>query len=149
MGPTARGQCRNCKAKSIKKACQSYANYVAPLTQRVKAGFSQMHFAIFNCPERRAFPTSIIEALSYGLPIIVSEGTTWKDLAEVYGVGFGVSDDVGEIGKKIIAIVDNPPLRQSMAKNATEIVKKHFQWSAIAEKYENFYSEVISHKASG
>lgn len=148
-GPDCKGSMQELQSQIDKKGLSELCKLCGPVDATSKGRVLSDALCYIQLSRTEGFPTSIIEALSYGLPIIVSEGTTWKDLAEVYGVGFGVSNDVGEIGEKIIAIVNNPPLRQSMAKNATKVVKKHFQWSAIAENYEKFYSEVISHNVSG
>lgn len=79
------------------------------------------------------FPTSVIEAMSFGLPVIVTEGTTWKDEVNAKKLGFGVDGEPTKIAEAINALLTNSELHEIMARNARSLAEANYSWPAIAK----------------
>lgn len=146
-GPDCDGSLPKLQSQIEEKGVADLCELCGPIAPTDKEGVLSNALCYIQLSRTEGFPTTIIEALSYGLPIIVSEGTTWKNLTNAYGIGFGVLNDPKEIGEKMIEIVDNPSLRHSMSINATEIAATQFQWPMIAKRYEELYSEITARQS--
>ena len=90
------------------------------------------------------FPTSVLEALAYGLPIIVTEGTTWKETANNKGIGIGVESDLEAISNAILTLFNDDELRCKLANAARKYAIEHFQWKAIAQRQFILYRDIVN-----
>ena len=90
------------------------------------------------------FPTSVLEALAYGLPIIVTEGTTWKETANNKGIGIGVESDLEAISNAILTLFNDDELRCKLANAARKYAIEHFQWKAIAKRQFILYRDIVN-----
>ena len=81
------------------------------------------------------FGIPVLEAMSHGRPVIVTEGTGAKDLVEDGQNGFIVPiRDPDAIAEKIQYFYDNPDEIKRMGKNARKTAEK-YDWSYIREEY--------------
>lgn len=87
-------------------------------------------------------PMGILEALSYGIPCLVTDGTTLGELIEEYNAGWKCSCDVNSIANTLQFILDNVIDYETLSDNSRKLVKDNFQWDIISqntiEKYKNF-----------
>lgn len=88
-----------------------------------------------------AFGVAILEALSYGLPIVVTEGTTWKEIANEKGIGIGVNSSIEDISQAILALFRNDTMRNKMTTAAREYVANNYQWKRISERQISLYQK--------
>jgi len=85
-----------------------------------------------------------LEALAYGLPIIVTEGTTWKETANNKGIGIGVESDLEAISNAILTLFNDDELRCKLANAARKYAIEHFQWKAIAKRQFILYRDIVN-----
>lgn len=77
------------------------------------------------------FPVTVLEAFSYGIPCIVSDGTNVKTMIEENKLGWGVETD--SIGEDILnAICTYKVHRDSYMKRTRSYVEQHYSWEHIA-----------------
>jgi glycosyltransferase involved in cell wall biosynthesis len=89
------------------------------------------------------FGIPALEAMSYGRPVIVTEGVGCKDLVQDGVNGFIVPiRDIKAIAEKIAYFSDNPEEVRRMGKNARETAEKN-QWGDIEKRYEELYRRVL------
>ena len=91
-------------------------------------------------------PMGILEALSYGLPCIVTEGTTLKDLVGKNGAGYGCetcAESVAEMIKR--AILEREKLPE-MSASALKLAKETFSWEIISAKTIEHYADILNEK---
>ena len=91
-------------------------------------------------------PMGILEAMSYGLPCLVTAGTTLGGFVREQGAGWGCSTDADSIAEAITAAIaaaadGEDPLTQ-MSQRAIEAASRHFAWSHIAEQTLRAYAEL-------
>ncbi|MBQ8447883.1 MAG: glycosyltransferase family 4 protein [Clostridia bacterium] len=87
-------------------------------------------------------PMGILEALSYGLPCLVTEGTTLSGIIDEYACGWTCPTAAGAIAEKIRDAISEKELYKLKSKNATELIAQEFLWDKVAdktiEKYKSF-----------
>ncbi|MEQ9443797.1 MAG: glycosyltransferase [Cyclobacteriaceae bacterium] len=107
------------------------------------------HDALVFSPLRSAFGGQLLEAMSFGLPIIT---------LDLHGAGFFVPEGAGiklkltsskeikqAMGGAINSMSSNPGLCEMMSINAYEFAKAH-EWRWKADEMAGIYDEVLSHQ---
>lgn len=92
-------------------------------------------------------PMGILEALSYGLPCLVTTGTTIGNIIEESDAGWCCETNAQAISLKIEQAVQEKESFQKKSENARLLVEKHFSWTDISkgtiEKYKEFLNNNI------
>ena len=89
-------------------------------------------------------PLGILEAMSYGLPCIVTEGTTLGKMVEEFECGLCSKDQVDSIAASINEILQIKGLWKTFGSNAKNLVENKYSWSQISENTVSDYGLLIS-----
>lgn len=87
-------------------------------------------------------PMGLIEALSYGLPAIITKGTNMAKEIEENGAGWGCGTDINSIAKGIIRMLeelDNMDQYRINAKKMAEL----YSWERIAASSHELYTDMV------
>ena len=99
--------------------------------------YYQMADAFVFPSRHEGLPTSLIEAMSSGLPAVVSDIGGCNDLVLDGEMGFRVySEDVDGFLEKILYLFAHEKERLSMGKSAAEFVREKCDYSFIVDKLE-------------
>lgn len=88
----------------------------------------------------------VVDAMSYGLPVIASKATPWQIIEKVQA-GFWVSNEPQPLAaalKQAMALTDVE--RTSMGANGRQLVEREYTWPEIAEKMRAAYERIVSGK---
>lgn len=88
-------------------------------------------------------PMGILEALSYGLPCIVTYGTSFGNYINHNKCGFGVENNEDEIFEKIKLMYNDNEQRNIFAKNAKSSSLKDYNWETIINSTLETYKNII------
>ena len=77
-------------------------------------------------------PVGILEALSYGLPCIVTEGTTMAATVNEAGAGWGCKTEPESVCKAIEDAIRNKAKLTDKSRNAIKISQEVFSWEKIS-----------------
>jgi len=89
---------------------------------------------------------AILEAMFSGLPVIASDtGGTSEIVKETFGFLFPYRDH-NSLSGKIIALLDNPGLRETMAKKAFEYANDNFLPEKMIENYYKIITKIITNQ---
>jgi glycosyltransferase involved in cell wall biosynthesis len=102
-------------------------------------------FVLPSHTRAEAFGTSIVEAMSAGLPVISTEiqtGTSWVNQAGVTGLVVPPCDPDALAGAIRILVAD-PALRASMGRAGLARAREHFRASTMVDAVEAVYREVL------
>ena len=88
-------------------------------------------------------PMGILEALSYGLPCIVTEGTTLGELVDEYGAGLRCDTNSRSVAFAIKKAIEERGEYLSISKNARRCAEERFSWRNIAADSIESYKRII------
>lgn len=79
-----------------------------------------------------AMPMGILEALSYGIPCLVTIGTTMGDFIEKYNAGWSAKTNPQSVFENIIRVLNEKDTLSEYSKGATELIATNFAWDKVA-----------------
>ncbi len=88
------------------------------------------------------FGIVILEAMSYGCPVIVTPEVGLADVVAKSGAGLVCEGEPEILGKNINRLLDNPALGVEMGKMGQRVVQEQFSWAVIARQMENIYQRL-------
>lgn len=100
---------------------------------------------IFVFPSyREGFGVSVIEALSCGLPVIVSDTYGLKDsfIHNFNGIKFKTGSQKG-LENSILSIVEDYSLRKKLSRNARFFIKKNFEKKKVIKLYKEYLNRIV------
>ena len=90
-------------------------------------------------------PMGILEALSYGVPVLVTKGTTLGEITAQYDAGWAADTSAQSVSEEIEKVVRQNTLLQDKGQHALNLVKENFGWSKISngtvEKYKLLFNQ--------
>ena len=134
--------------KKIKSLIQKYKleNLVkinGPIYDKEKENIILNHDYFIQLSHSEGQPLGIIESLIYGLPVIVSNGTTFKNFVLENNCGF-VCDNEEDFYNILRRVVSNENEIYLLSKNARESGISNFSWDVVIDNNINYYSQIIS-----
>lgn len=91
-------------------------------------------------------PTGVIEAISYGIPVITTPGTNLYDDVKKYNIGFVAELNSNDICSAIIKSYKSKKEFEKISQNAINYANKNFDWNSISKKIVKQYSLYIGNK---
>lgn len=87
-------------------------------------------------------PMGILEALSYGIPCFVTDGTTLGKLINDYNAGWSCNCSIDSIANTLLFIINNFIDYSTLSDNSRKLVEDNFKWDNVSkntvETYKNF-----------
>ncbi|MFP6781601.1 MAG: glycosyltransferase [Gammaproteobacteria bacterium] len=95
------------------------------------------------------FSNAILEAMSVGLPLLVTDVGGNREAVVNDVTGIVVPPNAPEdLARAILRIAHNPQLREEMANAGRDRVEKHFSLDECARSYENLYLRIESSRST-
>ena len=86
-------------------------------------------------------PMGILEAMSYGIPCLITEGTCLGEITRKYDAGWVAENNVDSIAEAMKVALDKPESFRKKSSNARRLIEENFTWDVLAkevlEKYDN------------
>lgn len=91
--------------------------------------------------ESEGLPLVILEAMSFGLPVLVSDIP--ENLEAMHHAGFSFKNkDVDDLTEKLSYLLSHTNERHAARSRSREVVRRFFDWDAIAERTEEVYRTI-------
>jgi glycosyltransferase involved in cell wall biosynthesis len=87
------------------------------------------------------FSLVVAESLSYGVPVVVGDGTPWKQVDQI-GCGRCVRNSPDELAKAIEALGDAP--LNEMGLRGRDWMQREFGWDTVGKNMAATYRELIA-----
>lgn len=87
-------------------------------------------------------PMALIEALSFGLPAIVSRGSNMMDEIETYDAGWCFNESSDELAQVFIKLIDEKDKIKDKSKNAL-MLANNYSWDSIANRSSSYYKSIV------
>lgn len=88
-------------------------------------------------------PMGILEALSYGLPVLITEGTTLGSCVREYNVGWVADTAIESIAKSFEKVIEERADFKEKSQQAIKLIEENFEWNKIAFQAIQKYSEGV------
>ena len=92
------------------------------------------------------FGVSILEAMSYRLPVIISNACNLSSTINKHKAGMVINPNEEDLTEAIIKILNDPELSQKMGENGKRLVEEKYTWDKIADQMTNLYKNAIKDK---
>lgn len=89
-------------------------------------------------------PLGPLEALSYGLPCIVTHGVGLGGVIESYGAGYQSENTIDGVSKSIELFIQNIDKLERMSQSAIRLVEENFDIDVIAQKTVAGYLNILN-----
>lgn len=89
-------------------------------------------------------PMGILEALSYGIPCLLSEGTTLGEAAEKAGAGWNAGSCAEGIADALARAVMERPRWEEYGRNARAFVSRYYSWEKVSFDTVENYKQLLS-----
>lgn len=90
-------------------------------------------------------PNKLFEAMMFGKPIIVSDGSSMANIVRNENCGFVVPyGDVKAIREAIVDLKNNPKLCEELGRNGMKAYKKTYSWEIMETRLINVYSKILA-----
>lgn len=97
-------------------------------------------FALTSFQE--SFGLAVAEAMSYGLPVLVTDRVGIQRDVRDAGAGLVVAPDVGEIRDALLQFAREPLRRAEMGRRGSRLVRERFSWENTARRLLALYEEI-------
>lgn len=98
-----------------------------------------------NCLCQSTSSYKVFEAMSMGLPIIVSELDAWKEIIKDNETGlYYEPDNEQNLLGKLIKLIEDPELRQRLGENARKWVMENREWKHMGRLMRGIYERVLN-----
>lgn len=91
-------------------------------------------------------PCAILEALSYGLPVLITEGTTLGAKVREYNAGWVAETSIESIAETLKKVIAEKTCFKEKSRQAIELIKENFAWDKIAKDTVGKYKEIRSYE---
>jgi len=109
-----------------------------------KIGICPLHR---NIHHNTTYANKIIQTLSFGKPMLVSNSDAQKDLIKKYNCGLVFKDrDIEEFGKKVYKLYSDQKLYSRLSKNSYNAVENHLKWEILSENLVKTYQDYERNK---
>lgn len=87
-------------------------------------------------------PMSVLDALSYGIPCLVTQGSNMREIIEASNAGWGAEDTADSIGKSLEELCNSINEFKEKGDNAWKLAES-YSWDSIAKECHNIYITLI------
>jgi glycosyltransferase involved in cell wall biosynthesis len=98
-----------------------------------------------NTSVHEGIPMSVLEAMSYGLPVVVPKVGGFPEIVEEGISGYLIdARDPSVFSDRCVGLLSDPEKREQMAKAARQRVIDHFSREAMTTQYYQLYRKLLS-----
>lgn len=88
-------------------------------------------------------PMGILEAMSYGIPCIITEGTSLGKITEQYDAGWVSKTSIDSIAETIMRSIKERNKLKKKSTNAIKLIEENFSWDRLAQEAIKIYSSFL------
>lgn len=89
-------------------------------------------------------PMGILEAMSYGIPCLVTEGTTVSNIVRENDAGWSGATSIDSIAVMLKQAIEEKNTLVTKSKNARRIIEENFRWDIVAKLAIEQYKLLVS-----
>lgn len=140
-----------------------YANIEQMIAERSLNGIVTLNPAVFGAEKENilldsdifiqtsrfeGMPMGILEALSYGLPCLITSGTTLGSFIEAHNAGWVAETNAQSVFEKLIETIDGYNTFNKKSNGAIELVANDFSWDNVASEAIRNYFIILNQRGT-
>ena len=133
----------NLKRKIEDNNCKKIIKINGPIYNEMKEKKLQEATIFIQTSRNEGQPMGIIEALSYGIPCVVTYQTNFGTYCDDNKCGIGINFDSGELKKAIYKIYNDKDFFEKCKKNSIKSVKRDFELKKVTKLRREIYKNLI------
>lgn len=139
------GEIERCAAFAKKLGVFNSCEFIGWADQRKKDSLLREATVLVLPSKEESFGIVLLEAMSYGLPVICSDGGFMHEVVEdgVDGIVFPTGDG-SALSRAICALLDDPATSRAMGESGRLKVEREYALPAIVNTWKKIYSEVLA-----
>lgn len=131
-----------CKKLAREKGLQDSIDFPGTVCEPKK--YYHDAFCFLSSSRGEGMPLTLLEAMSFGIPVIASDVAGNNDLIEHNETGFLYKlHKYDEATDNFFKLIDNKNLYEKISLNSINLVKNNFDINMMAHKIENLYTKII------
>lgn len=91
------------------------------------------------------FGLAVVEAMSVGLPIVITDKVGIHEEVSRERAGFVVSENREELSRAVAALLDSATLRETMGRAGRLLAETKFSWEHGASELGRIYEDILNH----
>ncbi len=119
---------------------QERVHWTGFLDESRKAGLLACAHVFFHVSESEGMAMSILEAMSAGVPTLVSTQCYMSSAAKHHAL-IELAATADDIEKALLHVFENESYRREIGRNAARFIKQHHRWDAVAETLLRLYAK--------
>lgn len=147
-GPDYRGRYAHVEEMIAERSLNELVTLNPPVFETDKENVLLKSDVFIQTSRTEALTLGILEALSYGLPCLVTPGTTWGFYIEDYNAGWVALPTSKDVFGKIVCAIDEAAQLNKKSENARILVKDNFSWEKSAEDAIEKYRRIVEHRGN-
>ena len=92
-------------------------------------------------------PMGILEAAGFGLPCLITEGTSLSEIIDKNNCGWGCQTTIDGISDGIIKAINEKDAYAEKSINARNLIKEKFSWDIVSKNTVELYERILLDKA--
>ncbi len=99
---------------------------------------------VFVLPSQdESFGVAVAEAMTAGVPVVVSEGVALHDVVRREGAGLVVDRSADAVAEAVLTIFSEPIASAALGRRGRDVAIAQFSWPAVAKVFEDVCDELI------
>lgn len=142
-GPNDRTSFPNEVKKLVsEKALEGIVSVHGPVFDKEKEDVLLSSNFFIHTSRFEGMPMSVLDALSYGIPCLVTQGSNMREDIDIFNAGWGADNSVESIKQTLDTLCDTIDELREKGENARDLAAK-YSWDSIAKDCHDVYSNFI------
>ena len=144
VGPDCRGSAAWLSQQIARRAIGDLVILKDPVQEEAKSGEFRSADLFLHISRTEGHPTAVLEALSYGLPVLITSQTNVLPEVLAAGAGWGVTCDSADVARELVRLSRaHPSLLAATGLAARHYAVTELHWNRVAAKTLEKYRQII------
>ena len=143
FGPDLNGRYEAVKALVLERNIEDLVTINLEISGKEKKEMLLKSDIFIQTSRHEGMPMGILEAMSYGIPCIVTKGTSLADIVEGTDSGWNAGETSSEIGDAILKSIQERNKWINKGNNALETTRSRYSWEKISQNTIGIYEKLI------
>ena len=143
-GPDIRGQYAHMENMISERSLDGLVKLNPAVFDREKEKVLLESDVFIQTSRTEAMPMGLLEALSYGLPCLVTEGTTLGSFIEKENAGWVAETNPQSVFECLIRAIEEKESLKEKSNGARTLITNNFSWDKVANDSLNYYRSILN-----